>query len=210
LEKQMAESATPHPSTAANEPIVSGQEAPNPTAPVTVVASPQTAAAVTPREPPTTALGVLSEGERRLLTAVLNAIIPAGDGAPGAGDIGVAATIERTLASSAPLRRLFLDGLVTIDVEANRRNVAGSSHDFAALDTDAQLSVLRAVEADFPAFFAALVEHTYRGYYTDPRVYAAIGYDHRPPQPLGHSLPPFDPAILERQRQRVPFWRRTT
>jgi hypothetical protein len=205
----MTESAQ-HPSSTANEPIAPGQEAPDPTAPEITVAGPQTAAAVTPREPPATTPGVLSDEERRLLTAVLSVIIPAGDGAPSAGDIGVAATIERTLAASASLRRLFLDGLVAIDVEAGRRNADGSAHDFAALDPDAQLSVLRAIEETLPAFFAALVEHTYRGYYTDPRVYAAIGYDHRPPQPLGHSLPPFDPALLARQRQRAPFWRRTT
>jgi Gluconate 2-dehydrogenase subunit 3 len=201
LEKQMDEMA---------KRTTPGQEAPDPTAPAIAIAGPQTVAAVTPRESPTTAPGVLSDAERRLLTAVLNVIIPAGDGAPGAGEIGVAASIERTLAASAPLRRLFLDGLVAIDVEADRRNADGSSDDFVALDPDAQLSVLRSVEDAYPAFFAALVEHTYRGYYTDPRVYAAIGYDHRPPQPLGHYLPPFDPAILERQRQRTPFWRRTS
>lgn len=190
--------------------VVPGQEAPDPAATAITVAGPQTAAAVTPREPPTAAPSVLSDEERHLLTAVLNVIIPAGDGAPGAGEIGVAASIERTLAASAPLRRLFLDGLVAIDMEADRRNADRSSDDFVALDTDAKLSVLLAVENDYPAFFAALVEHTYRGYYTDPRVSAAIGYEHRPPQPLGHFLPAFDPAILERQRQRAPFWRRTT
>ena len=62
--------------------------------------------------------------------------------------------------------------------------------------------------ASAQAFFAALIEHTYRGYYTDPRVYTAIGYTHRPPQPLGHELPLFDPSLLEKQRQRAPFWRR--
>jgi hypothetical protein len=185
-------------------------DAPDPTAPPTMVAGPQTAVAVTPREPPTAAPGVLSDMERHLLTAVLNDIIPAGDGAPGAGDIGSATSIERMLAASAPLRRLFVDGLVAIDVEAARRGGSGLPQDFAGLDTDTRLSVLRAVEESFPAFFAALVEHTYRSYYTDPRVYVAIGYDHRPPQPLGHFLPPFDPAILEQQRQRAPFWRRTS
>jgi hypothetical protein len=43
-----------------------------------------------------------------------------------------------------------------------------------------------------------------------PRVHAKIGHDSRPPQPLGHDLPPFDPALLDAQRLRAPFWRRTT
>jgi hypothetical protein len=53
----------------------------------------------------------------------------------------------------------------------------------------------------------ALVEHTYRGYYTLPVVRRAVGVD-RPPQPIGYELPPFDPALLAVQRQRAPFWRK--
>jgi hypothetical protein len=192
-----------------DEPVVPGQETPDPAAPTRTAAGPQEAAAVTPREPPGAAPNVLSDNERQLLAAVLDTIIPAGDGAPGAGEIGVAATIERTLAASARLRRLFVDGLIAIDVEA-ARHPEGSSRGFLALNHDARTTILRGVEERLPAFFAALVDHTYRGYYTDARVYAAIGYDHRPPQPLGHALPPFDPAILEKQRQRAPFWRQTS
>jgi len=36
---------------------------------------------------------------------------------------------------------------------------------------------------------------------------ARAGYEARPPQPLGHHLAPFDPALLEPQRARKPFWR---
>ena len=70
--------------------------------------------------------------------------------------------------------------------------------------------MLRAVELARPAFFAALVDHTYRGYYTLPEVHRAVGWESRPPQPLGHQLPVFDPALLARQRERAPFWRRTS
>jgi hypothetical protein len=199
----------PHAGTA-DAPISPEQEAPDPTAPVAIAAGPQSAAAVTPREAPTATPNILSGDERALLTAVLNGIIPPGDGKPGAGEIGVAATIERTMAASAPLRRLFRDGLIAIDVASAREHSNGTQTGFAGLDAGAQLAVLRAIEQDLPTFFAALVDHTYRGYYTDPQVYAAIEYDHRPPQPLGHYLPPFDPALLERQRTRAPFWRQTS
>ena len=194
----------------ADAPISPERESPDPTAPAAVAAGPQAAAAVTPREATAAAPNILSEEERTLLTAVLNGIIPPGDGKPGAGEIGVAATIERTMAASAPLRRLFRDGLIAIDVASAREYSNGTQIGFASLDASAQLAVLRAVEQELPTFFAALVDHTYRGYYTDPHVYAAIEYDHRPPQPLGHYLPPFDPALLERQRTRAPFWRQTS
>ena len=171
----------------------------------TTVAGPQAAAAVTPREPPVVAPNVLNGEQEALLGAVLNRIIPEADGMPGAGDLGIIATIDHTLASYPTLRRLFCDGLVEIEVESARQAQSG----FIGLDGDRQDAVLRTVERAFPAFFAALVDHTYRGYYTHPHVYQAIGYTHRPPQPLGHDLPLFDPAMLEKQRQRAPFWRQT-
>jgi hypothetical protein len=167
------------------------------------VAGPQAASAVTPRKSPLVAPNVLDSEQEALLGAVLNRLIPEADGMPGAGDLGIIATIDRTLAAYPPLRRLFCDGLVAIEVESGRQCQSG----FAGLDGNRQDAVLRAVELDFPAFFAALIDHTYRGYYTHPHVYQAIGYMHRPPQPLGHELPMFDPAMLDTQRQRAPFWR---
>ena len=72
---------------------------------------------------------------------------------------------------------------------------------------------MRRVEAAAPAFFAALVNHCYRGFYIHSRVLqhleATVGYAARPPQPLGHALPPWDDELLASQRARAPFWRRT-
>ena len=190
-----------------------------PSADVPTVAGPQPVSAVAPPElvPAREAAelaalaGVeraLSDEQRALLAAVLNRIVPARDDLRGAGDLGVADAIDATLAASPTLRRLFLEGLLLIELESARR--AGSAaRDFGDLDADQQDDALRAVELAWPAFFAALVSHTYRGYYTLPEVHAAIGYPDRPPQPLGHRLPAFDPALLARQRQRAPFWRRT-
>ena len=149
---------------------------------------------------------VLDGEQRALLTAVLERIIPQSPEMPGAGDLGVTASIERALATASPLRRLFLDGLVEIELASARQNERG----FRDLGPDEQDAVLRAVEEAQPTFFSALVDHTYRGYYTDPRVHEAIGFESRPPQPLGHQLPPFDPELLARQRQRAPFWRETS
>jgi Gluconate 2-dehydrogenase subunit 3 len=163
------------------------------------VAGPQTPAAATPREAPAVAPSVLGPGQRQLLRLVLNRIVPARDDLPAAGDLGVGDEVERTLAVDARLRRLVLDGLQAIHISA--------PGPFEGLDGPAQVAVLESVERQAPASFAALVEHTYRGYYTLPRVLAAIGVEPRPPQPLGHSLPPFDPALLAQQRERAPFWR---
>jgi hypothetical protein len=174
----------------------------DPAGPAAEVAGPQAEVSATPAVSGP-AVAVLDEAQRALLRAALNRIVPARAELGGAGDLDVGASIERTLASSTRLRRLFLEGLAEIAIAAQQQ----SGSDFLSLPAATQTSVLQTVEERRPAFFVALVEHTYRGYYTLVAVQRAVGFDARPPQPLGHELPPFDPALLNRQRQRQPFWR---
>ena len=169
------------------------------------IAGPQTEAAVTPTPTPPTAPPVFHDEQRELLRAVLNCLVPPRGDLPGAGDLDAGATIERTLATSARLRRTLLEALQQIRIWSERR--AGMA--FVALDIERQARVLEEVEQRWPAEFLALVQHAYRGYYTLPVVQAALGFETRPPQPLGHALPPFDPTMLDQQRARAPFWRRT-
>jgi len=168
------------------------------------VAGPQAEPSVTSQPAQASAPPVLDEPRRALLRAVLNRIVPARTDLPGAGDLDVGRGIERTLAESTRLRRLFLDGLTEVAVTARQQTGAA----FDELEATRQTAVLQTVEQDRPAFFVALVEHTYRGYYTLAAVQRAVGFAPRPPQPLGHQLAPFDPALLDMQRQRAPFWRR--
>lgn len=181
----------------------SSAEQPSASAPIVAGLQPPAAAR---GAPPRAALRpVLDPARKALLTAVLDRIVPPNGDLPGAGGLGVADAIDRTLGETPSLRRLFFDGLVRIEV------AAGGA--FLGLGGEDQDAALRRVEAAEPAFFAALVNHTYRGYYVHHRVLkqleASMGYPARPPQPLGHELPPFDPAILAKQREREPFWRRT-
>jgi hypothetical protein len=173
------------------------------------VAGPQSEAAVAPDAPTSQAYAVdlptvLSDEQRRLLVAVLDRIVPPNGALPGAGTLGVDAAIDRTLAQTPRLRRLFLNGLAEIGVTAARE----TGQELLALDATRQEAILRSVEQADPAFFAALVEHTYRGYYVHPAVHAAIGYTTRPPQPLGHELAPWREELLQLQVNRAPFWRR--
>jgi len=169
-----------------------------------LAAGPQPGAAATPA-PSGLPRRVLDADTRALLIAVLNRLVPPHDDLPGAGDLGVADAIERALAEDTALRRTFLDGLRAVEVEA--RGFLGS-------DGEPKDEALRRVEAARPAFFGALVNHCYRGFYTHPRVLqhleATAGYAARPPQPVGHPLPPWRDALLARQRERAPFWRRTS
>jgi hypothetical protein len=142
---------------------------------------------------------VLDDRQRLLLRLVLNRVIPPHGDLPGAGDLQAGDSIERTLGESPRLRRVFLDVLTAIEIS--------SASQFADLDAPAQTAALQRVEQSHPAF-EALVDHAYRAYYTLPKVQQALGW--RTPQPLGHTLPPFDPDLLVQQRARAPFWRRTS
>jgi hypothetical protein len=150
-------------------------------------------------------LPILDDDGRALLRSMLNCIVPAHAELAGAGDMDVGTSIERTLAGSVWLRRLMLDGLNEVTIIADRQTGLA----FVDLDAARQTTVLETVEESHPSFFAALVEHTYRGYYAIAAVQSAVGFEPRPPQPDGHSLPPFDPSLLDQQRQRAPFWRRS-
>jgi hypothetical protein len=72
-------------------------------------------------------------------------------------------------------------------------------------------AALRAAEAAHPAAFERLVSAAYLAYYNASPVRQVLArltdYEDRPPQPLGYVLPPFDPALLDRQRASAPFWR---
>ena len=67
--------------------------------------------------------------------------------------------------------------------------------------------MLRAVESESPAFFGELVRLTYVGYYSRPRIAAALGLEARPPQPLGFELEQADLSPLDNVRKRGPVYR---
>jgi hypothetical protein len=74
-----------------------------------------------------------------------------------------------------------------------------------------QIECLQALESNESILFDRLLIATYNMYYTDPTVRQVIervtGYEARPPQPKGYQLEPFDEALLNKVRQRDPFWR---
>jgi gluconate 2-dehydrogenase subunit 3-like protein len=143
------------------------------------------------------------DAERRLLTRVLNRLVPAEAGFPAAGDLGVAAFVEETVGRVPAARRLFLEGLGAIAAASHAR-CSQAFEDASEVDQDA---ALREVQAARPAFFDELLVHTYSGYYSRPEVIRLLGVEVWPPQPRGHLLDPFDPALLAAVRQRAPFYR---
>jgi hypothetical protein len=151
----------------------------------------------------TAAKNVLTDAQRELLTQVLDRIVPADGGLPGAGELGVGEFVEGAAGSKPGQTRQLVDGLKLVEVTRGRHG----SEAFGELDDDARDQVLRTVESESPAFFDELVRLTYVGYYSQPRVAAALGLEARPPQPLGFELEQADLSSLDNVRQRGPVYR---
>jgi hypothetical protein len=138
-----------------------------------------------------------------LLRHVLNCLVPASDDFPGAGDLGVASYVDTVVGRSAELKRLFSQGLTHIAMISQ----AQQAQEFSDLGEDQKDAVLRQVETLHPAFFEALVQHTYSGYYSHPTVVRLLGLEARPPQPRGYHLAPLDLTLLDNIKQRSPLYR---
>ena len=144
-----------------------------------------------------------SEQQRTLLNAVLDLIVPASGNLPGGGELRVAEHVEGVAGLSQRKRRLFSEGLKSIEVTS----VQGHSSEFAELSDEDKVGVLRQVESQHPDFFSALVNQTYAGYYTNPKALRAKGLSLRPPQPQGYELDEFDMSLLDNVRKRGKVYR---
>ena len=145
----------------------------------------------------------LPPNQRELLTAVVDRIIPPGEGAPGAGELVVAAHVEGIHSVTPQTRALLANGLKAIEA------ASGSAHSqgFVSLSEDDRTAVLKRVESQEPEFFAALVRETYSGYYSSPAVLRAKGLPLSAPQPEGYDIEPFDTSLLEGVRKRGKAYR---
>ena len=142
---------------------------------------------------------VFSEEQSVLLIAVLNRIIPADGDLPGAGDLGLSQFVASAAAGNPASVRLFTLGLRQVDIASPK----GSS--FIDLSAQEQDTALKSVESSSPEFFQALVLQTYNGYYTHQQILEKIGYAPHAPQ-RGEQPELLDEKLLDKQRERAPFW----
>ena len=140
---------------------------------------------------------------RDLLAVVLDTLVPASGGFPGAGAIALDHVLA--VAAGAPeLDALLSGGLAAIEDAAAAAGEAG----LAPLDQDERERVLHRVEQSHPVFFDALVRHTYDGYYSHATIVARLGLEPGPPHPRGHRIAAERPPDLTRVTARGPLYRR--
>ena len=130
-----------------------------------------------------------SEAEGRLLSALLNELVPASDDGriPGAGALGVAAFLANKATDDPALLASVREVLTHTAGLAEAR---GS--EFEALHAAGRVAVVEALEREVPSAFAALLRHTYMGYYSRADVRPYFGLSDRPTQPEGYTVPDDD------------------
>lgn len=139
----------------------------------------------------------LTDADRAVLRAVMDRLVPPVDDLPGAGTMGLLDAVEAMTRAHPPFHRALLGLLDGLPAKG-----------FGALAGPDQDRAIAGVEGARPAAFNTVLEVVYLAYYADPRVHGRIGWRTGPLQPGGFTLPPFDEAILDKTRQRPPFWRR--
>lgn len=145
----------------------------------------------------------LIDAQLVLVTSILDRVVPPEGEKPGAGQLGVAEYLDRVVAASARLKKLFTRGLAQIEITSHGQH----SREFSDLPAEQRDAVLSEVESAEPEFFEALVRQTYNGYYTDSRVLELLGLEARPPQPQGYDVPPGDLSLLENVKRRGKVYR---
>jgi hypothetical protein len=139
---------------------------------------------------------------RDLLALVLDTLVPASDGFPGAGAVALDHVLAMA-AASADLECLLSDVLQAVEETSQAIGAAG----LASLSFDDRENVLRRVEQSHAASFEAVVRHTYDGYYSHPTVIARLGLDASPLHPRGHRVEAVDLPDLARVSARGPIYR---
>ena len=144
-----------------------------------------------------------SSKQKDFIISILNIIIPKSDGFPSAGEIEVYNHIDNILSDSPYLKRIFIEGLTSIQYESNIL----FKNDFITLNDSEKNIVLKNIEQIKTDFFNALVLHTYNGYYTNNIVLNLLGPHARPPQPLGYDIEEGDLSSLQVVKSRGIIYR---
>lgn len=145
------------------------------------------------------ASNAFNEGERGILHAAMDEIIPAGDGMPAASEVGGVAYLERVAAGDAEVANDIRTALAAL--------WKCSEQPFDQLDHDARVAALKKLESQEPIQLAHLRDYVYESYYTQPRVWKLIGYEFYPTDHPGPHMEPFDESILEGVRKMPKLYR---
>jgi hypothetical protein len=145
---------------------------------------------------------LLTDEQRRTLSALVNMMIPASEDGrmPGADELDLVAYVTDE------------SGKLVAGIEAglnilNQHATDAIGQDFADLSDSDKQQLVDALKLDQPDFVQSLLLQTVVQYYQHDRVVSALGLEPRPPYPEGHTVEPGDLALLDPVRKRSKLYR---
>lgn len=143
---------------------------------------------------------VFNAAQQATISALADLMIPAGDGMPSAADPAIC---RPALAGLSPHAESVGRTLHWLD-EFSQQQYGES---FTALSSTDQQTAVVQLKQQQPSFTALLQTHIIACYYRDDRVLTALGLPARAPFPDGNTVAPTDWSLLDRVRERAPFYR---
>lgn len=141
--------------------------------------------------------------DERTLTAVIDEIIPAGEGMPSASEAGVVRYFRQIVDQLPDLTESLGGALEAVENESHER----FESPFLDLSESERVEVLEQLATAGPAIFGGLSTLVYEAYYVQPTVWELIGYEPYPTGEAGPVMDPFDEAALDRVRSMPPSYR---
>ena len=153
--------------------------------------------------PKTTSSDRADSDKHDFLRAVIDEIIPAGNGMPAASEAGVLAYLEH-LADQNPDFGKTLDQSLGSLEELSQSQL---HKNFLWLATPQRVLVLQNMEKLRPDSFSFLRDYTYEGYYTQPKIWSLMGYKFKPTNGAAPHMKPFDVYALSQVRKKPKYYR---
>tara|TARA_B110000263_G_scaffold248714_1_gene264292 strand:- start:812 stop:1273 length:462 start_codon:yes stop_codon:yes gene_type:complete len=143
---------------------------------------------------------IFDDNRSKILSAVLNTLIPESDLMPSASQLYLEPTISDLSSRTPSTAKLILEGLQQIDILA----MSLHKETFVKLPSTEQIEILKQIEISSPVFFSTLLRFTYDAYYSNTEIFEKIGYSI--PNPLEYELTAPNEELLKPQKKRAPFW----
>jgi hypothetical protein len=137
------------------------------------------------------------------LRAVVDEIIPEGDGMPAASAVNSVDYLTTVASRDREFRAQLRDSLKGLRRVAQQK----FGKRFALLSPAQRLQALRAFESKNTGFFANLRDDVYEAYYTNSQIWTRIGYQFYPTNRPGLQMKPFDDSVLDAVRKKPRYYR---
>ena len=149
----------------------------------------------------------LDETARKSLQVAMDEIIPAVNGMPSASDIGGVEYLDRLARQNSEMRSDLLKSLAALEKASQRLYRTG----FSSLGRRERIESLKKLENGAnPEHFAHLRDFVYESYYTQPKIWKLIGYDHYSTDQSGPRMKPFDESVLSAVKKKPKLYREVT